>query len=241
MHNRRNYYRILRVQPDAPAEVIAACYRTLMQRLRMHPDLGGDTWNAAVINEAFAVLKDPEKRAAYDSTLADLADRRGSAVRVASRFDPAAGAEESVSMRCAFCHTLHSVNAARRPTALCAECRSPLFTVVRTPEAPDDAASRAVERIRRSISVDVYVLWPQKAPIAATSEDISIHGMRLALDTELAMGECVKIACEFCDAVGVVTHVNQHARLFANDWHAGLKFLTFRVRQLRGGLVSVDG
>jgi hypothetical protein len=38
--NRRNYYRILHVQPDAPMEVIRASYRTLMQKLRFHPDLG---------------------------------------------------------------------------------------------------------------------------------------------------------------------------------------------------------
>jgi DnaJ-class molecular chaperone len=50
--NRRNYYRILHVQPDAPTEVIKSSYRTLMQRLKMHPDLGGDHSEAALINEA---------------------------------------------------------------------------------------------------------------------------------------------------------------------------------------------
>ena len=46
MQNRRNYYRLLQVQPDAAPEVIKASYRTLMQKLRLHPDLGGDEWNA---------------------------------------------------------------------------------------------------------------------------------------------------------------------------------------------------
>jgi hypothetical protein len=41
MKNRRNYYRILHVQEDAPEEIIRTSYRTLMQRMRMHPDLGG--------------------------------------------------------------------------------------------------------------------------------------------------------------------------------------------------------
>ena len=40
MENRRNYYRILQVQPDAPVEVIKASYRALMRELRLHPDLG---------------------------------------------------------------------------------------------------------------------------------------------------------------------------------------------------------
>ena len=58
MDNRRNYYRILHVQPDAPTEIIKSSYRTLMQKLRMHPDLGGDQWNATLINEAYQTLMD---------------------------------------------------------------------------------------------------------------------------------------------------------------------------------------
>ncbi len=69
MENKRNYYRILHVQPDAPEAVIKASYRTLMQKLRQHPDLGGEHWNASVINEAYRVLTDPQARAAYDRAL----------------------------------------------------------------------------------------------------------------------------------------------------------------------------
>ena len=36
---RRNLYRILHVQPEAPPEVIKAAYRALMITLRGHPDL----------------------------------------------------------------------------------------------------------------------------------------------------------------------------------------------------------
>ena len=32
MQNRRNYYRILHVQQDAPVEIIKTSYRTLMHR-----------------------------------------------------------------------------------------------------------------------------------------------------------------------------------------------------------------
>ena len=70
MRNLRNYYRILHVERDAPAAVIKGSYRTLMQTLRHHPDLGGDERNAQLLNEAMATLGDPVARARYDATLA---------------------------------------------------------------------------------------------------------------------------------------------------------------------------
>ncbi len=66
---RRNYYRTLNVQPDAPLESIKNNYRTLLQKLKLHPDLGGEEWNASIINEAYNVLRDSKKRAAYDKEL----------------------------------------------------------------------------------------------------------------------------------------------------------------------------
>lgn len=75
--NRRNYYRVLHVQPEAPVEVIRASYRTLMTQLKVHPDLGGSHAQAALINEAWAVLGNPERRAAYDRLLS----RRGPPAR----------------------------------------------------------------------------------------------------------------------------------------------------------------
>ncbi len=69
MNNRRNYYRILKVQPDASSEIIKSNYRAIMQKLKMHPDLGGDEWNASIINMAYDVLKNPTKRKKYDESL----------------------------------------------------------------------------------------------------------------------------------------------------------------------------
>ena len=68
-NNRRNYYRTLQVQPDASLEVIKNNYRTLLQKLRIHPDLGGEDWNASLINQAYSTLRNPTKRAAYDRKL----------------------------------------------------------------------------------------------------------------------------------------------------------------------------
>ena len=60
-------YAVLGVRPDATTSTISAAYRTLARR--HHPDVSGDL-NAerrmAVINAAWAILRDPERRAAWD-------------------------------------------------------------------------------------------------------------------------------------------------------------------------------
>ena len=61
-----DYYLLLHVQPDAPAPVIKASYRAMMQKLRHHPDLGGDAAFAQRLNEALRVLLDPDLRSHYD-------------------------------------------------------------------------------------------------------------------------------------------------------------------------------
>src|SRR5436190_22394471 len=65
----RDYYATLGLYPNAEQVVIRAAYRALAQRY--HPDRFDGPKNAAeermkAINEAYAVLSDPEKRAAYD-------------------------------------------------------------------------------------------------------------------------------------------------------------------------------
>ena len=52
-NNRRNLYRVLHVQLDAPLEVIRSSWRTLLGRLRQHPDLGGTHAQAVLINQAW--------------------------------------------------------------------------------------------------------------------------------------------------------------------------------------------
>lgn len=65
-----NYYQLLHVQPDAPAAVIKASYRAMMQKMRLHPDLGGDESFAQQLNEAVATLCHVERRLQYDEQIA---------------------------------------------------------------------------------------------------------------------------------------------------------------------------
>lgn len=59
-----DYYEVLQIQPTAPAEVVDAAYKALI--LRHHPDHGGSTEMAKLLNEARRVLNNPQSRAAFD-------------------------------------------------------------------------------------------------------------------------------------------------------------------------------
>src|SRR5688572_18081104 len=63
----KDYYQVLGVARDAPAEDIRKAYRQLARKY--HPDVSKEPDADArmkEVNEAWAVLQDPEKRAAYD-------------------------------------------------------------------------------------------------------------------------------------------------------------------------------
>jgi len=63
----KDYYAILQVDPRAEPEVIEAAYRRLSRKY--HPDVNGRPGagqRMAELNEAFEVLSDPGRRAAYD-------------------------------------------------------------------------------------------------------------------------------------------------------------------------------
>jgi curved DNA-binding protein CbpA len=65
-----DYYAILQVDPEAEPEVIEAAYRRLARKY--HPDVNpapDASQRMVELNAAYAVLGDPEKRAAYDREL----------------------------------------------------------------------------------------------------------------------------------------------------------------------------
>lgn len=60
-----DYYNILGVTKNADQEEIKRAYRSLASK--HHPDKGGDTAKFQEIQEAYATLSDPQKRAEYDN------------------------------------------------------------------------------------------------------------------------------------------------------------------------------
>jgi curved DNA-binding protein CbpA len=70
MAGSRNLYDVLNVAPEAEPIVVEAAYKALIKKY--HPDQAAEapvSKDAAEINEAFAVLKDPARRADYDHRL----------------------------------------------------------------------------------------------------------------------------------------------------------------------------
>ena len=74
---RNTYYSILMLAEDVDSEIISVVYRKLAQRY--HPDVEASAEAArhmAEINDAYATLRDADKRRKYDQWLRNRRDRR---------------------------------------------------------------------------------------------------------------------------------------------------------------------
>jgi hypothetical protein len=235
-----DFYTVLHVQPDAPVELIRMSYRTLMHELKMHPDLGGDTGKAALINEAFATLRDPVKRAAYDKMLA-RSTGAASPCRQPAPAPPAAAKPSALQIvrgkhMCPFCGELYAAQDANRPEAVCWRCHSPLFPALKQPRAA--GSGRNFDRTPHATAVRITVAGGEQGTFDATTKDISITGARVTSGVDLPIGQHLKLDCGFCTAVGIVRHVRPAPDSRPPQWHIGVEFVTLLIKQTRGAFVS---
>jgi curved DNA-binding protein CbpA len=252
MDNAVDYYQILHVDREAPLAVIRASYRTLMQSMKGHPDLGGDHQTATIINEAYAILSNPEKRQAYDRRGWRDADRRSltkvdrpgeakgntttsSANRSRHPRSNGYAAQKQLSTAscCAFCRRPHAHGLQVTRDTSCANCSSPL--VLKQQQVVSASGSRAIERYPKQQPIQFYVDWPGSARLGRTL-DISPNGMLFETTTALQLQQVIKICCALCDATARVAHVKNGANTVA----IGVEFVTLRFAQNQGGFVSVD-
>ena len=174
-----NFYQLLHVHPDAPAAIIQASYRTLMQKLKHHPDLGGSHSHAARLNEAYATLSNPTARAAYDKlkfgsgqVQASSAHHSPDRVTLAGKITEPNAPHQM--LRCLFC------DANNHEADECDRCQSPLAPLAQVPVA--SSSKRLLERLEKLHPVTLYLYWPG-SPIAAQSLDISPRGMRFIAES----------------------------------------------------------
>lgn len=236
-----DFYEILHVHPDAPEAVIRASYRALMQKLKMHPDLGGDASAAAQINEAYAVLTDSERRAAYDAAR-ETVEAIGQAAS-AEGPDTAMGDTTTNLVQprnplreCVFCVTPHAFGNSILPDAVCVTCRSPL--ALAEPRRFEQSDQRAVSRISSKLDVRFFTEWPQPRPHHGVTGDVSLNGMRLVSQRPLEAGNVIKLECDVLEAIAVVKNTSRQRRGFSVDCSAGLSFITLRFDRSVGGFVS---
>ncbi len=224
MKNRRNYYRVLHVQPDAPKEIIRSSYRTMMQRMRMHPDLGGDDNNAAIINEAYATLTNPRHRSVYDESRQSkesTAAYRKSAFRTSVQQD-----------KCAFCRFSYEREEDTPADTLCVNCQSPLFM---TRQAPvDECDRRSNPRMPNSQSLSFRTRWPQNEAYSGHADDISLLGMKFITAKDLDLGQVVKIDSQILTAVARVMRSERQG----SKWGVGVQFLSLHFVQSQGSFVT---
>ena len=225
MKNRRNYYRILQVQPDAPTEVIRASYRTLMREMKKHPDLGGDTWDASVLNEAYETLSDPARRAAYDEELFVRYTKQTNAYT----------RHPVTPVLCPICKRPLARKA--RPGELCVTCQTPLQSD--EPEAAQKGKPRSIERIKKSDQIYYYSAWPGK-PERGRMIDFSPKGMRFVCDDKIPPETVLKISCSLFEASGTVTNLSEEISDGMKYYAIGICFIAVRFADERGTFLSTS-
>ena len=246
--NRRNLYRVLHVQPDAPEAVIRASYRTIMQKLRQHPDLGGDEWNAAIINEAYAVLSNRRRRAEYDARLFRETDRKDVAqgTRPSHRSEdteadtghPSGHARERHEPRhpraaCPFCG-LGVVQTGET----CPRCQAPLGGIGPTAMTLD--TRRRIERLPVTETVRVFRDWRQVRGLDGVLCDFSPMGCKLRTNEEFNTGDRVRITNRSLTAIGLVHACRPCSPDSGSGYDLAIEFLGLRLERPPGGFVSVE-
>ena len=237
MRNRRNYYRMLHVQPDAPLDVIKASYRALMMKMRLHPDLGGDHETAALINMAYAVLSDPTRRQQYDQMLREREPHvfpqahRGSTGAAGAGLTssgygatPSRHASPSEQERCLFCDTRFTL--AILADCRCPRCDSPLTKPheVAASTATERFGRRGMPRLCKDEPLIFYPCWPHRGH-AARLRDLSPAGISFFAQVAVELHQRVKISGATLE--GVARVVSSHPAGEQYSIHAQLLTVLF--------------
>lgn len=230
-----NYYDVFGVAQNATPEAIRVRYRQLMQTEGNHPDLGGNTETAALINKAYAVLSNPAERIEYDARLtlleqiaARLADEMSNSQ---AAFRPLSPAKE-----CAFCETPHGCTMNDDSESHCSTCRSPLQPVEHHRLERWD--QRAIARIPKNLPVRFFTDWRQSGGQIGRTEDLSLNGLCLVSDAPVHAGQRIRLVTDILDAVGYVVRCLPRRTGWKTEHVAGITFVTLRMLRTAGGFVS---
>jgi hypothetical protein len=255
--NRRNHYRMLHVQTDAPPEVIKAAYRALMAI--HHPDVGGEHAKAVMINEAYTILSNPTRRAEYDALRLIRWSRQHTAEHQAATGASAGnttangtrhstGAPAGTGSRasgtppnapkvhlpgvCPMCQLKRVGTAIARDTR-CTRCKAPLATIKPGGDPLNPAERRQVPRMTKSDWAILHSKWPSDV-IDVRMRDLSIDGLSVYCGAALPVGRTIRVISDAFDVVADIVTCRQVDKVFT--LHARLVTAIFATDT--GGFVS---
>jgi hypothetical protein len=225
MKNRRNYYRILQVQPDAPLEIIRASYRAMMRELKRHPDLGGSTPEASALNEAYETLSDPVRRAIYDEELFVKYTKQSHSYTK----------QPITPTFCPICK--RPLSRKPEPGEICLTCQTPLQS--ERAQQLGSQNNRSLQRTKSSDPIDYYSTWPGEAK-QGRMIDFSPKGMRFLCGEKLAPQTILKIRSRLFEASGTVTNLSEEISSGESCYAVGVCFLAVRFTESRGTFLSTS-
>ena len=203
-----DYYGILQVEQDAPAELIETSYRTLARSLRRRVGAKAESPRAALLHEAYRVLSDPLERARYDR---QLRHKGQTEARTPREPDPEV---------CLFCGTAVTAEQAQASDALCECCSSPLSQARRY--RFEHSMRRMFRRVERRQHVQIYTKWGTAA-IIGTMQNLSHNGMRFISPDEFEANQLIKIDSDMCKALARVSYSQRED---SGGFATGVEFVT---------------
>jgi hypothetical protein len=207
-----------------------------MHRLKTETSVGADRAERALM-EAYAVLSDRERRAAYDLERDGAAASARSAERTHVDLGPAVDGGEAHygANACLFCGARHGLTRPLEPDDECASCRSPLYPAER--HRHDYSGQRMLGRMAKHLPLDLYTGWPQAQPFRAEMRNLSLNGMKIATPQRLPVNQIVKIDCVLCRALARIAYCEPDTER-ADGFTMGVEFLTLRFAKSAGSFVS---
>jgi curved DNA-binding protein CbpA len=159
MAGHRSLYDVLNVAPEAEPVVVEAAYKALIKKY--HPDQAVAApvpHDAAAINEAFAILKDPARRADYDHRLwtkqqaLRLAELKAAGGPSRPRFSALGGWLVAGLLACALAAVAVGKSLPSRPLTAAAQAAEPEDVEAPARAAAAEAAAAEAAHDRRVIS-----------------------------------------------------------------------------------------
>jgi curved DNA-binding protein CbpA len=228
MDNRRNYYRILQVQPDAPFEIIRTSYLTHLQKLKQHPDLGGDHWNATVLNEAFETLKDEEKRAEYDKELFQHYTKNFSAKDKEEK-------QPVTTIFCPFCK--RALARAGHSDQICV-CNNSAFQT-ESQDSKSESGKRSIIRIQK-LEKFHFITTTSEEIYEAQMVDLSPKGMRFICKKALNLNEIIKIDNSLFRAIAEINSSQKRVKDRNVSYSIGAHFHSISFTDQEGTFLSTS-